>query len=88
MSATIIRFPGKKNCDASYLAFAYPPHWSDHQQYIFDHMVSDGRGVADAAAHIEAGIRDVKDAKALPTEREQLLFLARRAMSRMRAIGD
>ncbi|MBD8873859.1 hypothetical protein [Rhodanobacter sp. DHB23] len=98
MSAAIIQFPRAKriptratrasSAEVSVIPCLYPPHWSDHQQYIFDHMMRDGRSVEEATAHIEAQIHDMEDAKALPSERDQLLFLARRALSRMRKIGD
>ncbi|MEW9570543.1 hypothetical protein ABQJ54_02125 [Rhodanobacter sp. Si-c] len=96
MSAQIIQFPRATQTRAkagrgspanvSAIPCLYPPHWDGHQQYIFDHLVQDGRSVEDATAHIEAEIRDLEDAKALPSERDQLLFLARRAMQRMKPI--
>lgn len=68
MSAQIIPFPAVNRS-----------HWSEHNEYCFEHLVRDGRSAKDAAAIIEAGIADLRDS-------ERLLFLARRAMLRLAPI--
>jgi hypothetical protein len=57
-------------------------HWTAFNEHCFDHLLADGMGAKDAAAHIEAEIADVRESELLPAG-ERPLFLARRALHRM-----
>jgi hypothetical protein len=70
---------------ASAEEYPYPSHWSVANEYSFEHLVRDGWRTEDAAAHIESEIQDGIDAAALP-ESERPLFLARRALHRMKPL--
>jgi len=95
MNAQIIAFPKAKKRGAkvrrgpcaqiSRLPGVCPIHWSTFDEYIYDHLIHDGRSPAEAEARIEAEIADRIAADNLPLDRDRLLFLAAMAMLRCSA---